>query len=77
MDQAYRMERKAFAVYMDEAPDSINVAKMSEEEYHAKVQRGYDDGMEGRTHRAKEVFERFLQTHKQKIYCRHIGRGNG
>lgn len=63
MDQAYRMERKAFTVYMDEVPDSINVAKMSEEEYHAKVQRGYDDVMEGRTHRAKEVFERFLQTH--------------
>ena len=56
MDRAYTMNQFP---YMEEAPDSINVTKMTEEDFHAKVQRGYDDIMEGRTHRAKEMFERF------------------
>ena len=63
MDHAYSMEKKSKAAYIDEVPDSINVAKMTEKQFHAKVQRGYADVMEGRTHRAQEVFEKFLQTH--------------
>ena len=62
MDQAYTMNHNTVLTYED-APDSINVTKMSEQEFHTKVQRGYEDVMEGRTQRAKEVFERFLQIH--------------
>lgn len=52
-----------FAVTLPKAPDSLNSDLMTNEELHAKLQRGYNDMREGRVHDAASAFEKFRETH--------------
>lgn len=52
-----------FAVTLPKAPDSIDTAKMNEEEIHAKIQKGYDAYKSGRTRNAAEAFNSFREKH--------------
>lgn len=36
---------------------------MTDAQLHAKLQRGYDDYKEGRTHNAAEAFAKFRESH--------------
>lgn len=52
-----------FAVTLPNAPESIDMTKMSEEQIHAKIQRGYESYKAGRTQNAAEAFNRFRENH--------------
>ena len=52
-----------FSVTLPSAPESIDAAKMSEEQIHARIQRGYDSYKAGRTQNAAQAFEKFRESH--------------
>lgn len=52
-----------FALTLPNAPESIDAAKMSEDQIHAKIQRGYESYKAGRTQNAAEAFNRFRESH--------------
>lgn len=47
-----------FAVSLPKAPDSVNMDLMTEEELHAKLQKGYDDIEAGRVRDAADIKSR-------------------
>ena len=52
-----------FAVTLPNAPESIDMTKMSENQIHAKIQRGYESYKAGRTQNVAEAFNRFRESH--------------
>lgn len=52
-----------FAVTLPNAPESIDATKMSEDQIHAKIQKGYESYKAGRTQNAAEAFKRFRESH--------------
>ncbi len=51
-----------FAVTLPNAPESIDLTKMSEEQLHAKIQKGYESYKAGRTQNAAAAFEKFRES---------------
>lgn len=49
----------------ESAPESIDMAKMSEEQIHSKIQRGYNDYKAGRVQNAAGAFARFQESHSR------------
>lgn len=47
-----------FAVTLPKTPDMINADLMTDEQLHEKLQRGYDDMLEGKVHDAASIFAR-------------------
>ena len=54
-----------FAVTLPNAPESIDMTRMTEDKIHEKILKGYESYKEGRTHNAKEAFENFRKNHDQ------------
>lgn len=52
-----------FAVTLPKAPDSINADLMTDEELHAKLQKGYEDIQAGRVQDASSAFAEFRESH--------------
>lgn len=52
-----------FSISLPKAPDTINVDLMTEDELHAKIQKGYDDIEAGRVQNAEKVFAEFRKKH--------------
>ena len=52
-----------FSVTLPNAPESIDTTRMTDEQTHAKIQRGYDSYKAGRTQNAANAFERFRESH--------------
>ena len=52
-----------FAITLPNAPESIDATKMSEDQIHAKIQKGYEAYKSGRTQNAAEAFSRFRENH--------------
>ncbi|MCD8300595.1 MAG: type II toxin-antitoxin system RelB/DinJ family antitoxin [Clostridiales bacterium] len=52
-----------FSVTVPKPPADIDISQMSEDQLHAKLQRGYDDYKAGRTQNAAEVFAEFRGSH--------------
>lgn len=52
-----------FAVTLPKAPDALNADLMTNEELHAKLQKGYDDMEAGRTQDAASAFAQFRESH--------------
>ncbi len=52
-----------FAVTLPNAPESIDMTKMSEDQIHTKIEKGYESYKAGRTWNAAEAFDRFRETH--------------
>jgi addiction module RelB/DinJ family antitoxin len=52
-----------FSVTLPNAPESIDTTKMSEDQIHAKIQRGYESYKAGRTQNAADAFNRFRESH--------------
>ena len=44
-------------------PESIDMAKMSEDQFHVKIQRGYESYKAGRTQNAAEALNKFRESH--------------
>lgn len=56
------------------APASVNTAMMTDEEIHAKLQKGYEDAEEGNVASAKEVFVKFRENYWYGEYLGNIHR---
>ncbi len=52
-----------FAVTLPSAPESIDITKMSIEEIHDKIQKGYESYKAGRTQDAAKTFDKFRESH--------------
>lgn len=52
-----------FTLTLPKAPASVNTAMMSDEEIHAKLQKGYADVEAGNISNAAEVFTKFRENH--------------
>ena len=52
-----------FSVTLPNAPESIDMTKMNEDQIHAKIQRGYESYKAGHTQNAAEAFNRFRESH--------------
>lgn len=52
-----------FSVTLPNAPESIDATRMSDEQIHAKIQRGYESYKAGRTQNAAQAFEKFRESH--------------
>ena len=45
------------------APESIDMTKMSIDEIHDKIQKGYEAYKEGRTQNSAKAFDKFIESH--------------
>ena len=52
-----------FSVTLPNAPESIDTTKMTDEQLHAKIQKGYESYQAGRTQNAAAAFETFRGSH--------------
>ena len=52
-----------FSVTVPKPPVDIDASQMTESQFHAKLQRGYDDYSAGRTQNAAEAFAKFRESH--------------
>lgn len=52
-----------FSVTLPSAPESIDATIMSDEQIHAKLQKGYESYKAGRTENAAEAFRKFRESH--------------
>ena len=52
-----------FAITLPSAPESINTTKMSPDEIHDKLQKGYESYKEGRTQSVAKAFDKFRESH--------------
>ena len=52
-----------FAITLPSAPESIDMTKMSTDEIHDKIQKGYDSYKAGRTQNVAKAFEHFRESH--------------
>ena len=52
-----------FSVTLPSAPACIDASKMSEEQLHAKIRRGYDDYKAGNVQNAADAFAKFREKH--------------
>ena len=53
-----------FAVTLPKVPDAVNADRMTAEELHVKLEKGYEDVKAGRTHNAAEAFAKFRENHR-------------
>ena len=53
-----------FAVTLPKAPAAIDADRMTAEELHAKLEKGYEDIKAGRTQNAADAFARFKENRK-------------
>ncbi len=54
-----------FPVTIPKAPESIDASKMTEEQIHGKIQRGYDDYAAGNVQDAAGAFAKFQESHSR------------
>lgn len=52
-----------FAVTLPSAPESIDMTKISIDEIHDKIQKGYESYKEGRTQNVAKAFDKFRESH--------------
>ena len=62
LDQVVSTGGIPFAVTLPSAPESIDITKMSIDEIHDKIQKGYEAYKEGRTQNAAKAFENFRES---------------
>ena len=53
-----------FPVTNPKPPADIDISQMTEQELHAKLQKGYDDYQAGRVRSAAEAFAEFMESHR-------------
>jgi hypothetical protein len=63
LNQIYLTGGIPFAVVLLKAPDTINMDLMTENELHAKLQKGYDDIETGNVQNAASAFKKFREIH--------------
>ncbi len=59
-------EGQRMKVQLPPAPRDIDCSRMSAEEFHAHICRGYEDYLAGRVRPAEEVFAEFRERLKQR-----------
>ena len=52
-----------FSVTLPKSPERIDIARMTDAELHAKIQKGYDDYKSGNVQDAASAFAQFWESH--------------
>ena len=52
-----------FSVTLPKMPANIDASQMTDEQFHAKLQKGYNDYLASNTVDAKEIFKNFTESH--------------
>ena len=52
-----------FPVTLPNVPEDIDTTGMTDEQIHARIQRGYESYKDGRTQNAAAAFEKFRESH--------------
>lgn len=52
-----------FSVTLPNAFETIDTTRMSDEQFHTKLQKGYESYKQGRTQNAASAFEKFKEIH--------------
>ncbi|MBQ6505457.1 MAG: type II toxin-antitoxin system RelB/DinJ family antitoxin [Flexilinea sp.] len=52
-----------FAVTLPKFPDRVDATRMTADQIHSKLQKGYDSYKEGRTQNAEQAFAQFRNNH--------------
>ena len=52
-----------FSVTVPKPPEDIDASQMTDAQLHAKLRRGYDDYLSGRTQNAEDAFAKFRENH--------------
>ena len=63
LNQIYLTGGIPFSVSLPKAPDTINMDLMTEDELHAKLQKGYDDIEAENVQNAASAFKKFRESH--------------
>ncbi|MBQ8942135.1 MAG: type II toxin-antitoxin system RelB/DinJ family antitoxin [Firmicutes bacterium] len=63
LNQIYLTGGIPFNVTLPKAPDTLNIDLMTDEEFEARLKRGYDDIEKGNVQEAGEAFAHFRETH--------------
>ena len=63
LNQIYLTGGIPFTVALPKAPDTINMDLMTEDELHAKLQKGYDDMEAENVQNAASAFKKFRESH--------------
>jgi len=54
-----------FPIKLPDAPKEVNLEKMTLKDIEYKLDKGYDDAMEGRVHEASEAFDTIRKKHSK------------
>ncbi|MCH3953843.1 MAG: type II toxin-antitoxin system RelB/DinJ family antitoxin [Eubacterium sp.] len=54
-----------FAVTLPDVPENIDTAKMTSEQIHSKIFKGYSDYQAGKVHDAESAFAEFTRDHRE------------
>ena len=65
LTQIYLVGGIPFALKIPKAPDDLDATRMTSDEIHEKLEQGYNDYLKGKTHKAKEVFTKFMEKHQK------------
>lgn len=63
LNQIVLVDGIPFAVTLPNVSESIDATKMSEDQIHVRIQKGYKSYKAGHTQNAKEAFNRFRENH--------------
>ncbi len=65
LTQIYLVGGIPFELKIPKAPESIDATRMTSDEIHEKLNQGYIDYLEGKTHKANTVFKKFREKHQK------------
>ncbi len=65
LTQIYLVGGIPFAIKIPKVPESIDATRMTSDEIHEKLNQGYNDYLEGKTHKAITVFKKFREKHQK------------
>lgn len=65
LNQIYLVGGIPFSVTLPKAPSNIDASQMNDDEIHAKLQKGYNDYLEGNVKDASKVFAKFNENHSK------------
>lgn len=65
LTQIYLVGGIPFELKIPKAPESIDSTRMTSDEIHKKLNQGYNDYLEGKTHKASTVFKKFREKQKK------------
>ena len=67
LTQIYLVGGIPFELKIPKAPESLDATRMTSDEIHEKLNQGYNDYLERKTHKASTVFKKFREKQKKSL----------